>query len=578
MRLQLRLFLFLLLPVALILTGVGVAGYHFSQQLILKEWRKGAIVKLQWAAHHIDMRLQRPLHWMQIFQTTGDLPQGAAIQSFIIEQIEAIDGVDGVTINWEGQQAASPMNMRPMDRMGRMGFDSRSGGQGTEQRPMGIMRFHQARIARVSAPNFDVGLGEKTVRVVAEFLDATGRQLGEMKIRIRFASLMRNILELGWWQTEEAYLIDEMGCCILAGSGPLESGMKLGENGSRIESRLLESIRQNDSGTVVGKGFIPDQVGGFYNLEQAPWSLVLIAPGHKVFAFLLQFRNVYLLVGAGCIVAIVLMIQLVSRRAVKRIKLISGAAESVSRGDYGQALPENGPRDEIGRLTRDFNQMVQGLRERDFIRNTFGRYVDQEIAAELMARPEAAKLGGDRREVAMLMSDLRGFTQLAESLRPEETVTLLNRYFDQMISVILEHKGIIVDFFGDALLVFFDPLGEPVQPSVKSALHCAFAMQARLQPYNTRNRAAGLPEFQMGIGLHAGEVVVGNIGSEARAKYGIVGSAVNLTSRIQARAGEGEILVSEAVYDLVQDEVTAGIPRDVQLKGIPESVRLYPVT
>ena len=479
MRLQLRLFLFLLLPVACILTGVGVAGYLFSQQLILQEWRKGAIVKLQWAAHHIDMRLQRPLHWMQIFQTTGDLRQGAAIQSFIIEQIEALDGVDEVTINWEGQ-AASPMNMGLRDRMGHMGPESRSGDRVREPMPMGMMRFHRARIARVSAPSFDVGLGEKSVRVVAEFLDATGRQLGEMKIRIRFSSLMRNILELGWWQTEEAYLIDEMGCCILAGSGPLESGMKLGENGSRIESRLLESIRKKDSGTVVGKGFIPDQVGGFYNLEQAPWSLVLIAPGHKVFAFLLQFRNVYLLVGAGCILAIVLMIQLVSHRTVKRIKLVSEAAESVSRGDYGRALPENGPRDEIGRLTRDFNQMVQGLRERDFIRNTFGRYVDQEVAKELMARPEAAKLGGDRREVAMLMSDLRGFTQLAESLRPEATVTLLNRYFDQMISVILEHKGIIVDFFGDALLVFFDPWGSRCSPRFKAPCTAPLPCRRRL--------------------------------------------------------------------------------------------------
>ncbi|MCF8109150.1 MAG: hypothetical protein K9J81_09180 [Desulfohalobiaceae bacterium] len=109
MRLQLRLFLFLLLPVACILTGVGVAVYLFSQQLILKEWRKGAMVKLQWAAHHIDMRIERPLHWMQIFQTTGDVPQGAAIQSFIIEQIEALEGVDGVTINWE-EQASSPMS------------------------------------------------------------------------------------------------------------------------------------------------------------------------------------------------------------------------------------------------------------------------------------------------------------------------------------------------------------------------------------------------------------------------------------------------------------------------------------
>ncbi|MCF8109151.1 MAG: hypothetical protein K9J81_09185 [Desulfohalobiaceae bacterium] len=99
----------------------------------------------------------------------------------------------------------------------------RSGAQGMEQMPKGMMRFYQARITRVTAPSFDVALGEKTVTVDAEFQDANGRHLGGMKVNIRFASLMRNILELGWWQTEEAYLADEMGCCILAGSGPLKA-------------------------------------------------------------------------------------------------------------------------------------------------------------------------------------------------------------------------------------------------------------------------------------------------------------------------------------------------------------------
>jgi class 3 adenylate cyclase len=231
--------------------------------------------------------------------------------------------------------------------------------------------------------------------------------------------------------------------------------------------------------------------------------------------------------------------------------------------------------DEIGQLVYRFNIMVKGLKERDFIRNTFGRYVDQEIAGELMNRPEAAGLGGKKREVAVLMSDLRNFTPLSESLTPEETIRLLNRYFSHMIGIIQRHKGIIVDFFGDALLVFFDPLDESVKPTAKRAVHCAFEMQGKIADFNARNIEEGLPELHMGIGVNTGEVVVGNIGSDTRAKYGIVGAPVNITHRIQALAKTGEVVASEFAYQYVKDDVFVKKAFDARLKGVRESVKLY---
>lgn len=277
----------------------------------------------------------------------------------------------------------------------------------------------------------------------------------------------------------------------------------------------------------------------------------------------------------ACVLFIVFLIRLVTGRAVKRIQAVSRAAGSVAQGEYGEPLPETGARDEILQLTESFNRMVEGLRERDFIRNTFGRYVDRKVAAELLAHPEAARLGGERREVAMLMSDIRDFTTIAESLAPEATLALLNSYFDQMIQVVLEHKGVIVDFFGDGLLVFFDPLNAPATPTVQKSIDCAFAMQNRMRDFNRIESIGRFPEIRMGIGLHAGEAVVGNIGSKDRAKYGIVGASVNLVSRIQTAAQAGEILASEAVYDLVRGRVHAETPRDLELKGISGRVRLY---
>ena len=231
----------------------------------------------------------------------------------------------------------------------------------------------------------------------------------------------------------------------------------------------------------------------------------------------------------------------------------------------------------MGRLVESFNKMVEGLKERDFISSTFGRYVDQDVADELMKRPEASRLGGEKRQVAILFSDLRNFTPLSESLTPEQTIQILNRYFSRMIEVVRRHKGIIVDFLGDALLVFFEPLGGDVAVSASRAFQCAAEMQKDLSQHNIENRALGLPELQMGIGLHVGEVVVGNIGSTARAKYGIVGAAVNMTDRIQSTAAAGEIVLSESAYGLLKEHLSVQVRPSVVLKGLPEPVPLYVV-
>jgi class 3 adenylate cyclase len=201
-----------------------------------------------------------------------------------------------------------------------------------------------------------------------------------------------------------------------------------------------------------------------------------------------------------------------------------------------------------------------------------------------MRRPEAIRLGGEKREVAILMSDLRNFTQLSESLSPEETINILNRYFSHMIEIVQRHKGIIVDFFGDSLLVFFDPFVRrgwlrdgPVAPMIHKAQRCALAMQRDMAALNSEINAEGLPELQMGIAVNAGEVVVGNIGSETRAKYGIVGSAVNITQRIQSKAKGGDIVISESVYRHISSDLTVKKSFSVPLKGLQEPMKLYVV-
>ncbi|HIJ20450.1 MAG TPA: adenylate/guanylate cyclase domain-containing protein, partial [Deltaproteobacteria bacterium] len=163
------------------------------------------------------------------------------------------------------------------------------------------------------------------------------------------------------------------------------------------------------------------------------------------------------------------------------------------------------------------------------------------------------------------------------TLEPEEIIRFLNRYFSHLIQVIQDHQGIIVDFFGDAVLVFFDPFDEPVKPMVGKAVQCAFKMQGSMKDFNREMLSEKLPPLQMGIGINAGEVVVGNIGSETRAKYGIVGSPVNLTQRIQSTAEEGEVVVSDSVYKYIQNDVRVKREFRIMLKGVQDEATLYGV-
>jgi class 3 adenylate cyclase len=246
----------------------------------------------------------------------------------------------------------------------------------------------------------------------------------------------------------------------------------------------------------------------------------------------------------------------------------------VAQGHYGEPLPVNCP-DEIGRLTQSFNEMVAGLKERDFISNTFGRYMDPQIARELLKKPEAAVLGGEKRAVAILFADLRAFTPIAEKLTPEETIRLVNRFFSEMIEVIQQHRGIIVDFFGDGILAFFDPLDGPLDPEARKAAACALAMQEAMEDINTYGKYIGLPTLHLAVGVHVGEVVVGNIGSETRAKYGIVGAPVNVAHRIQGEVKGGEVVFSEDAFRLLSEPPAVRRSFCVHLKGIKEPMTLF---
>jgi adenylate cyclase len=215
-------------------------------------------------------------------------------------------------------------------------------------------------------------------------------------------------------------------------------------------------------------------------------------------------------------------------------------------------------------------------RHNKFICETFGRYLTDEVVATVLESPAGLQMGGEKRKVTMLMADLRGFTSLSERLPPERVVALINRYLTAMVSVIKKYQGTIDEFIGDAIFVLF---GAPIwqEDDAQRAVTCAVAMQLAMASVNEQNRKDGLPEVEMGIGVHTGQVVVGNIGSAERTKYGVVGSQVNLTSRIQSFTIGGQILISEATRREVGPTLKLGKQMEVKAKGIEHPIAVSEV-
>jgi len=293
------------------------------------------------------------------------------------------------------------------------------------------------------------------------------------------------------------------------------------------------------------------------------------------------------------LVAIIILFMMVTLKTFLEKKIISpleaivSANRSQQKGDPAATdvdFPNNPPK-EIKEIVSSRRQMLDTIlkisEERlglvSFIRDTFGRYLSKKVVDEILESPSGQKIGGRRETVTVLMSDLRGFTGLSESRDPEDLVQLLNRYLERISKVILDYDGMIDNFIGDAILAVFGvPKKQDDDPA--RAVACGIAMQNALLELNEEIIQEGYPTLEMGIGINTGSVIVGNIGSEVRVKYGIVGAAVNIASRIESNTVGGQVLIGESTYRLVKEFVTADPPHTVMMKGLKRPLVNYPVT
>jgi class 3 adenylate cyclase len=362
-----------------------------------------------------------------------------------------------------------------------------------------------------------------------------------------------------------AALLDASGRVL--GGGDAETalvGRMTGQAGSEQDASFAVTV---DDERVLGRS-VPLVVG------ETPWRIVVSVPERDYTdpVDALARRTVGLgllglaLVTTGGVIA--------ARRLSRPLRRLAAHAMRIARRQRrAEGHADRPDSREIRALAHSLQRAARTERDRDLVSGLLGRYVNPELAQRWLQERRSPRLGGEPREVAILMSDLRGFSALSEQLGPEAVFGVLNRYLGRMTEVIHAHGGAINEFIGDGILVLFGaPTARPDDAS--RAVRRAWAMQEALAELN-RSRAPGDPELHMGIGLNAGTVVAGHIGGRNRAAYTVVGPVVNRTSRMVDLAKAGEILLSDVMLVRVRDEVEVGSARRARVKGVSVPLTVY---
>ncbi|MEJ2672000.1 MAG: adenylate/guanylate cyclase domain-containing protein [Deltaproteobacteria bacterium] len=246
------------------------------------------------------------------------------------------------------------------------------------------------------------------------------------------------------------------------------------------------------------------------------------------------------------------------------------------RNRVGAFLERKRLRNLEGEQQRKLQELNTALELRNrFIRETFGSYLSDEIVDTILKKG-GLKIEGEKRRATILMADLRGFTSISERLPAEDVLAMINIYLETMTEIIQKYQGTIDEFIGDGILVIFGaPILRPDDP--RRAVACAVEMQLAMTSVNARNRQAGYPEVALGVGINTGEVVVGNIGSQKRIKYAVVGCAVNLTARIESYTVGGQIFISESTLSECGDICRIDTAIQVMPKGVKKPLTIHEV-
>ncbi|MEM8628921.1 MAG: adenylate/guanylate cyclase domain-containing protein [Chlamydiota bacterium] len=363
---------------------------------------------------------------------------------------------------------------------------------------------------------------------------------------------------------------------------PLDSNLKIprgkiyterGLNGERLDLKHLFSpegfVRDTYGTWLIGYAPIYDTQSGYMG------TILVSIKSSKVIAsmrILLAYGALAFLISLSIATAASSFFQ---KKLTQSLTYLSQRVSQIQKGNLDTPIQAQG-NDEFGALASSIEAMRQGLKERELLKKHFSRYVSRHILEDILHSNYTLSLVGESRKITVLFADIRGFTTFAEEHTPEEVVSLLNEYFEEMLQVIFAYRGTLDKFLGDGIMVEFgSPLDDPEQE--KNAVLCALSMQETLSKLMEKWHREGKPLISIGIGIHTGLAVVGNIGTEARMEYTAIGDTVNVAARIekQTRHFQEPILVSEDTQKKVRDLLLWKDLGPVQLTGREKSIRLF---
>ena len=381
---------------------------------------------------------------------------------------------------------------------------------------------------------------------------------------------------IGTGKLQTTYLVNNLGDILI------HPDFELTKNGINIsDSKLF--IEMREKGDMNRQILFTDkegkkQFGAYRKISIADLAVLTTAEADKVLEPVVRstFKNVTL--GIAVLALAVLFIWFFSKSISSPVKALASAAGEIEQGNYELDLKAK-TKDEIGLLTNSFVRMGKGLAERERLKDSFGRFINKEIA-ELAMKGELA-LGGETKETTIFFSDIRSFTAISEKLEPNEVVEFLNEYMTQMVECVNDTHGVVDKFIGDAVMAVWGAPTSAGNPR-EDALNCiraALRMRAALIIFNQGRGGDKKPIIRIGCGINSGPVVAGQIGSKKRMEYTVIGDAVNLASRTEAlnKPLGTDILITENTYRLVKDKVLVEEMPSVTVKGKSAPLRMFAV-
>ena len=348
--LQQRTLLYTILPTFVLLISLSLIEFLFVRNVLINQWGETIVSRLARAADQIENKLLEPKKLLMLLQNDEHQPPNRDLINKIADQIRKIDVVEDVIISWPDRYTSS-------------------GSKNTAYVVLPDHKNKRFQFGRfdISSPKYDERVKYRTISLISEFKGMDDETIGTIEVIVSFDDLLDPLLQASWWTTNKAYLLDgSYDVLITTGdSRDLEDDYPMRRYGTinEFEMATLVAIESTSSGTVLGSGFPPEEVSGFYRLSQVPWTLLVTAPGGKVLEPIIIMLLYYLILLLVFTALILIVMRIAMDRLTAGIKQVSRASNDLASGIFGPPL-EVTTRDEIGELTENFNQMAQQLKHR----------------------------------------------------------------------------------------------------------------------------------------------------------------------------------------------------------------------